>query len=139
MNRVDVTYDFALPVDRVYAFLAEHENLGPLFGARITRVRDGDTTRNGVGSVRSMRVGPLPAFEETVTAAVPDELIEYRITKGGVLRDHKGTMVFSPSNTGSRLHYVIEFRGRLPGIGAVVQRSLEQSVPKGLAEVDRKA
>ena len=38
MQRIEITQDFALPVDRVYAFLSEHENLGPLLGAKITRV-----------------------------------------------------------------------------------------------------
>ena len=44
--------DFAKPPDRVFAYLSEHENLGPLFDAKIERVRDGDTERNGVNSVR---------------------------------------------------------------------------------------
>jgi hypothetical protein len=36
--RVDITHDFGLPAERVYAYLAEHEHLGPLFGAKITRL-----------------------------------------------------------------------------------------------------
>ena len=31
MQTVHVTQDFTLPVDRVYSYLSEHENLGPLF------------------------------------------------------------------------------------------------------------
>ena len=135
MQRVEITHDFSLPVERVYAHLSEHENLEPLFGAKISRVRDGETSRNGVGSVRRLKVGPLPPFEETVTQAVPDELIEYRITQGGVLRDHVGTMRFSPTATGSRLHYVIDFRGVAPGLGRVVKASLDRSIPKGLQQV----
>ena len=45
---------------------------------RITRLRDGtDGHRNGVGSVRELKVGPTPPFEETVTEFVPNELIAY--------------------------------------------------------------
>jgi uncharacterized protein YndB with AHSA1/START domain len=139
MQRVDITHDFPLPAERVYAHLAEHENLEPLFGAKISRVRDGDTSRNGEGSVRRLRVAPLPPFEETVTKAVPNELIEYRITKGGILRDHVGTMRFSSTDTGSRLHYVIEFGAVAPGLDRVVKKSLERSIPKGLREVEAKA
>jgi uncharacterized protein YndB with AHSA1/START domain len=97
MQRVEISHDFAVPVERVYAHLA------------------------------------------TVTRAVPNELIEYRITKGGVLRDHLGTMRFSPEGAGSRLHYVIEFGAVLPGFDRVVQRSLERSVPKGLRQVEANA
>ena len=135
MQRLEFVQQFSAPVDRVYAHLAEHENLGPLFGARIERVRDGDTSRNGVGSVRRLKVGPLPWFEETVTAAVPDELIEYRITQGSPLRDHVGTMRFTPEGTGTRLDYVIAFRGVLPGIDRVVAPGLSKNVRNGLAGV----
>jgi hypothetical protein len=102
-------------------------------------VRDGDTSRNGAGSVRSLRVAPLPAFEETVTKAVPHELIEYRITKGGILRDHLGTMRFSSTGTGSRLDYAIRFGAVVPGLDRVVKKSLERSIPKGLREVEARA
>ena len=139
MQRVDIRQDFSLPVQRVYAFLAEHENLGPLFGARVERVRDGDTSRNGVGSVRRLKVGPLPWFEETVTQAVDNELIEYRITRGGILRDHRGEMRFASNGTGSTLHYVIEFDGKVPLTGPLVQASLDRSIRKGLKDVERKA
>lgn len=139
MQRVEISHDFPLPVERVYAHLSEHENLEPLFGATISRMRDADTSRNGTGSVRRLRVAPLPAFEETVIDAVPNELIQYRITKGGILRDHVGTMRFSSTATGSRLHYVIEFGAVLPGLDRVVKKSLERSIPKGLREVEAKA
>ena len=62
MQRIEIDHDFSLPVERLYAYLSEHENLGPLFGAKIARVRDGDSERNGTGSVRQLRVGILPPF-----------------------------------------------------------------------------
>ena len=139
MQRIEITQDFALPVERVYDYLSEHENLGPLFGARISRVRDGDTSRNGEGSVRSLRVGPLPAFEETVTRAVPNELIEYRITQGSPLTGHRGEMRFARRGDGSSLRYVIEFGSKVPGLDRVVRLGLERSLRKGLRTVDRRA
>ena len=139
MQRIEITQDFELPVERVYSYLAEHENLGPLFGARITRLRDGADSRNGVGSVRSLKLGPLPAFEETVTRAVPNELIVYRITKGSPLRDHRGEMRFAPHGTGSSLTYVIEFGAVVPGLDRVIAPGLRRSIVKGLQTVDAKA
>lgn len=140
MQRIEITQEFALPVDRVYAFLSEHENLGPLLGAKITRVRDGDTSRNGVGSVRSVRVGVLPPVQETVTQAVPDELVEYRITHGMTpLRDHRGEMRFAPKGTGSTLTYVIEFGAVVPGLDKIIALGLVRTIRKGLKTVDAKA
>lgn len=139
MQRVEIHRDFSVPVDRAFGYLAEHEHLGPLFGARIERVRDGDTSRNGVGSVRRLKVGPLPWFEETVTAVVPDERIDYEITKGSPLRGHHGTMQFSTSPSGSHLHYVIEFGAAVPGVDRLVRAMLQRNISAGLAKVDENA
>jgi hypothetical protein len=81
--------------------------------------------------VRSLRVAPLPAFEETVTKAVPHELIEYRITTGGILRDHLGTMRFSShAARGRGCDYAIRFGAVVPGLDRVVKKSLERSIPR---------
>jgi uncharacterized protein YndB with AHSA1/START domain len=139
VQRIEIDRDFDQPVDRVFAYLAEHENLGPLFGASVTRVRDGDTSRNGTGSVRRLRIGPLPSFEETVTQFVPHEVIGYRITRGSPLRDHAGEMTFSSLGSGTRLHYVITFGAVVPGLDRVVAAGRCAAVPRGLDEVARNA
>jgi uncharacterized membrane protein len=139
MHRVHVEQDFARPVSEVFEHLAEHENLEPLFGAKIKRVKDGDDgNRNGVGSVRELRVGPpfAPTFDETVTEYTPDELIRYRITRGGVIKNHEGVMRFSSRpGGGSHLDYVITFDGKLPLIGTLVQLALGRSVSAGLKKL----
>jgi hypothetical protein len=135
VQRVHVTQDFPQPVGELYAYLSEHENLEPLFGAKIRRLSDGsDGTRNGVGSSRELRVGPLPGFVETVTEAVPDQLIRYRITRGGVLKDHEGVMRFSSQGSGSRLDYTIVFDGKVPGLGPIVKLVLTRSISGGLRQ-----
>lgn len=139
MQRIQVRQDFTLPVERVYAYLAEHEHLGPLFGATITRLRDGDTERNGVGSVRQLKIGPLPALQETIVEAVPNERIVYRITKGSPLKNHRGVMEFTATSTGSRLDYLIEFGSVVPGLDRIIKPALERNVRKGLQTVDAKA
>jgi uncharacterized protein YndB with AHSA1/START domain len=78
-HHVHVEHDFAKPPQRIFAYLAEHENLAEVFGAKIERLRDGqDGQRNGVGSARKLKIGPLAPFEETVTEFVPCERIVYR-------------------------------------------------------------
>jgi hypothetical protein len=81
-QRVHVTHTYTSDPATVFEKLSEHENLGPVFGAKITRVRDGDTSRNGPGSTRRLKIGPLPAFEETTTVSEPNTLIEYKISTG---------------------------------------------------------
>jgi hypothetical protein len=133
MQRVHVTQEFPQPVDELFAYMSEQENLEPLFGAKIRRLSDGtDGTRNGAGASRELRVGPLPGFVETNVEVIPNEVIRYRITRGGVLKNHEGVMRFSPNGTGSRLDYTIDFEGKAPGIGPLVKAVLTRNIRAGL-------
>ena len=140
-HHVVVDHDFATPVDRIFAHLAEHENREPLLGARIERLADGaDGHRDGVGSRRRLTIGPLPAFEETVTAFVPGERIEYRITRGSPLRDHLGVMTFAPApGGGTRWHYDIRLASPVPGVAGIVKLALTRSIRASLPGVDAAA
>jgi hypothetical protein len=134
MQRVHVIQDFPQPVSELFAYLSEQENLEPLFGAKIKRLSDGDDgTRNGAGASRELRVGPLPGFVETNVEVIPDELIRYRITRGGILKNHEGVMRFSSQGDGGTLlDYTIEFDGKVPLLGPIVKRGLTKSIKDGL-------
>ncbi len=138
-HHVKVEHRFAKPPERIFAYLAEHENLAELFGSKITRLRDGDSERNGVGSVRRLQIGPAPPFEETVTEFVPPERIVYRITKGSPLRGHVGVMTFAPDGEGTHFLYDIRLASPIPGLAALVKLSLTRSINQGLAKVEQDA
>lgn len=132
-QRIEVEQDFVFPVERVFAYLGEHENLASLFSAKIKRLNDGETSRNGVGSARELSIPIGAPFVETVTAYRENELIEYRITRGSPLKNHLGTMRFSSTPSGgSHLHYTIVFEGKLPLVARLIKPGLEASVRRGL-------
>ncbi len=134
---VEVNQDVSTPREAVFEFLAEHENLGPLLGAEISRVRDGNTERNGVGSVRRVKVGPARPFEETVTKFEPHSLIEYRITKGGPLRNHIGIVALSDvSGGGTNIDYRIRVASHIPGLAPLVRRKLSRDITRSIAKLD---
>ena len=139
MQTVRVQHEFQAAPGAVYEYFAEHENMATVFSpARVVRVRDGETERNGVGSVRRLSFAGLLPFEETVTKAVPGELIEYRITKGTPLRHHLGTMRFAPAGEGgTRLDYSIELDAAAPGLARAVAAVLRSRVAAGLQRADR--
>ena len=140
-HHVHIEHDFAKPPTAIFAHLAEHENLAEVFGAKVTRLRDGEGgERNGVGSMRRLQIGPLPAFEETVTEFVVPQRIVYRITKGSPLRGHVGEMTFAaiPSG-GTRFVYDIRIASPIPGLAPLVRASLTCSIERSLAGVERDA
>lgn len=134
MQRIEITKTFPFSVDKLFDFLSDHENLELIFApAKIQRIKEGKDSPNGVGSTRNMKILIAPAFHETVTRVVPNELIEYTITKGSPLKNHKGVMRFSDTGTGgSRLDYTIEFEGKLPLIGPIIKAGLDQGIRRGL-------
>lgn len=135
-QRVHVVHTFTSDPATVFEKLSEHENLGPVFGAKIRRVRDGDTTRNGVGSTRSLKIGPLPAFHETTTVAEPNSLIEYRITQGSPLTGHWGRQILTPTpDGGTQLDYTIGFDAAVPGLAAVVGTIVQKAIGKGIGKL----
>ena len=134
MQRLIFDQGYALPPEQVFDYFAEHENLADLLGAKITRLKNGtDGNRNGVGSIRQLKVGPTAPFEETVTEFVPNELIGYEITRGSPLKGHRGEMRFTAEGTGTHLHYEIAFGSKIPGVAVIVAQGLRKNVAKGLA------
>jgi uncharacterized protein YndB with AHSA1/START domain len=139
-HHVHIERDFAKPPERVFAYLAEHENLAEVFGAKIERLRDGDDgERNGVGSVRRLQIGPLPPFEETVSEFVPSERVVYGITKGSPLKGHVGVMEFAPTAGGTRFVYDIRLASPIPGLALLVRTALTRSITQALPKVERDA
>ena len=137
---VHIEHDFDKPPERIFAHLAEHENLAAVFGARIKRLCDGEAgERNGVGSCRQLKIGPLAPFEETVSEFVPAQRIVYRITKGSPLRGHVGIMTFEPIGGGTRFVYDIRLASPIPGLARIVQASLTRSIRQALPAIERDA
>ncbi|MFE8072356.1 SRPBCC family protein [Marinobacteraceae bacterium S3BR75-40.1] len=139
-HKILIEETFPLPVSRVFAVLSDHEQFGRLLRAPVRRTRDsqqGDP--NGAGSVRLLGIGPF-GIEETVTAFVPDRLIEYSITNGGPIRNHLGRMEFEDlGNNRTRLVYEITFEACVPLLGYAVKPALETAIRQGLKRLPQLA
>jgi hypothetical protein len=129
-----------LPIDAATLFgrVADHENLGKVLGVPVRRSRDGEGELNGLGSVRTMGLRPLD-FDETITAFEPPRRIEYRITRGSPLRNHRANVVFSPNGASTEVTWTIEFETRPALLGAVVKRALGIGIRQGLRKLSRAA
>jgi len=139
MATVDLVQDFSCSVEQLYDYLTVHENLSIIFApAKVTRIKEGSDMPNGLGSVRKLSLPLVPSFEETVTLNQPNERVEYRISGGFTpLKNHIGVMRFSSTPQGSRLHYTINFDGKLPLIATVVGFGLTQGIRRGLKTLSK--
>ena len=131
---IDIMQTFNAPVETVFAELTDHEKFGKLLKADIKRIVDGEGGYvNGLGSVRKITPLPLADFEETVVTFEPNQVMEYEITKGSPLKNHKGRMEFSRVDGNTRLRYTIEFESKIPLMGGLLKSAIEMPIKKGLS------
>lgn len=129
--------DYPFPVERVFGFFCDHEKLAKIYPGAFKRIVNSmdPQNANGLGSVRLITSFPL-MIEETVTGFKENELIEYRITSRGPIKDHIGTMHFSSTGLDScRLDYTIAFSSIIPGGGFLIKNVLERAIGNGIREL----
>jgi len=134
-QRIKITQLFNAPVDTIFSFLTDHEAFGNVINAKIKRVVDSpDENKNGLGSVRRINAFPVPAFEETVVTFEPNQLMEYVISKGSPIKNHKGRMEFSDEQGKTSLNYTIDFEPKLPFLffGSILKKAIEKPIREGL-------
>ncbi|MBW2564849.1 MAG: SRPBCC family protein [Deltaproteobacteria bacterium] len=134
-QRIKITQLFNSPVDTIFSLLTDHEAFGNVINAKIKRVVDSQTeNKNGLGSVRRINPFPVPAFEETVVTFEPNQLMEYVISKGSPIKNHKGRMEFSDEQGKTRLNYTIDFEPKLPFLffGSILKKAIEKPIREGL-------
>lgn len=116
IHRLVMHQEFNKPVEKIWEAFSDHENLGRIFGQRMTRVVDSSDPANinGINSVRKIHV-PLIAFEETIRKSEKPRLIEYQISKDSPLTHHYGTILFQSLPGGkSAIDYTIELGSNVP-------------------------
>ncbi|MGQ0700266.1 MAG: SRPBCC family protein [Panacagrimonas sp.] len=127
-----------IKVEKLFDRVSDHETLGKVLGVPVRRSRDGDGHINGLGSVRTMGFRPLD-FDETITAFEPPRRIEYRITRGSPLRNHRANVVFSPNGAATEVTWTIDFETRPALLGVIVKRALSLGIRQGLRKLARAA
>lgn len=131
----------------VFAWFATHKNMDnvlPGIKHRTVTPATGDNP-DGAGSVRRITPAPLmPSFLETVAMSdAPDAAsgkegrIEYYISQGSVLKDHRGILTFNEQNGTTTVTYTIRFAGKIPFTGKLIALSLNQQMKMGMKKTKR--
>lgn len=135
-----VVQDFPQSLSAVFAHMAHHDNLAVLFGVPVWRIRESPDPAepNGLGSVRVVSIGPVK-IEETITVFEKDRLIEYRITKGGFMKYHRGELRFSAHGSGARVEYQLEIESAIPLMTTPILKGLQNGISRGLRQLSKRA
>lgn len=132
MQTIAIERIFPLSPGELFAELTDHERFGELMeqDIRLLKAATGSYP-NGTGAVRQINLGPGLRFEETVRSYVPDQLMEYQITRGSPVHSHWGRMEFHRHARGCLLRYTIRFEPRLPFTGLLIRQALMRAFCKG--------
>lgn len=140
-QHIEIRQSFNAPVATIFSILTDHEAFGKVIATRVARVVDSpDENKNGVGSVRRISPFPVPAFEETVVRFEPNQLMEYVVSKGSPIKNHKGRMEFSEAEGKTRLFYTIDFEPKwlFTFFGSVLKGAIEKPMRKSLEKLARR-
>ena len=136
MQNIEVARRFPAPVDRVWDLYTDHANWSEWAGVPQSWLeKEGSPDRNGTGCVRGLGLRSVPgaAVFEEVLEWQPKQRFTYRIVSGGFpLRDHWGEVLFQPEGEdGTLVTWRCRFDSRIPGLGPVLKRILENRVFRG--------
>jgi len=108
----------------VWRLLADHERMPKWMPVReVVRRRAGERDPDGLGAVRTVKAAGL-VFDEEITGFKPGERLEYRLTAGAPLREHRGVVRLAAEAGGTRLRWTVGFRPWIPGTGWLLERQV---------------
>ena len=133
-GRATFVESFAVPPERLWEVLSDHEGMSEWIGARVSVVAG--PPDGGVGTVRRVRARGLTLDEEVTYADAPRRMV-YRIVRGlPVLRFHRGEILIAPwGKTGSQLTWDILLESALPGVAPAIAATLRPAIRAGLSKL----
>lgn len=139
MTSISMTQTFNAPQQEIFNYLSDHNNLGSVLNAQITRIKNAEGKNpNGVGSVRSIKMG-IEILQETVVTFDEPNLIEYKISSNAPINYHLGRLEFSTPETGKTLlHYTIDMESKLSFADGIVGFILKTVISNGLKNLAKK-
>lgn len=139
MNSIQVKKEFPASVAQVFDLLSKHATYNIAFAPlQVERIKDSaDAERpDGVGSVRSMGIGPIKPLKEQITLLEENQRIEYKIVKNPLIKHHLGIIEFEEKEAEKTLvTYTIELQTRVPLTSKLILAQLKTGIKLGLAKL----
>ncbi|HZN84136.1 MAG TPA: SRPBCC family protein [Mycobacterium sp.] len=126
-RRIEHRVNINAPVDVVWEAITDQDSMAEWIGFDPVTVRkEGWTQRHGAGSERLMQ-GPrgVGRIVEQVIATSSQQSLRYRVIESSPLTCHQGEITLKQSDGHTELHWVIRFRPKLAGTGALLQKVLQ--------------
>ncbi len=124
-RHVEGSVRIAAPIAKVWDALVDQDRMGEWCGFdQVSVIKEGQTSRNGVGSERRM-VGSAGKVTEQIVAVEPMKRIRYRVIDGAPFNFHRGEITLREQGQDTEVHWRIGFRGKLPLVGELIRWKLQ--------------
>lgn len=127
---------FAAPPEVVWPYLTVPDEMNRWSEAKVQALTPGASgTHDSAGATRRVTVpafGFTSTLDEEVVVAVAPERFEYRVVRGGGLRNHRGTQVLSFANGATTLVWEVSFEAAVPGLVRVLGGILRPRLARSL-------
>ena len=121
VHQATLELDFAVPPQRLWDAITDHEGMSKWAGAPVRLISRGDA--DGVGALRRIKMGASSIDEEVIYTDAPRRLV-YRIVRGLPVSFHRGEMLIEPTERGSKLTWKIMLASSVPGLARLSVRAL---------------
>ena len=137
-QQIIISLVFNAPVEPIFNILTDHAEFGRIINTKMKRVIDSrGENKNRLGSVRRVYALPGLTFEESVVTFEPNRLMEYTVSKGSPIKNHRGRMEFAEYQGKTRVTYTIDFEPKLPFflLGSLIKKVIEKPMVQGLTRL----
>ena len=139
MPSIQVKKDFPASIENVFELLSKHATYNIAFAPiQVERIKDSaDPERpDGLGSVRSLGLGPIKPLKEQITLLEPNQRIEYQIIQNPLVKHHLGIIEFEAiSENSTRVTYTIELQVKAPFISKLILAQLKSAIGLGFKKL----
>jgi len=139
MNAIQVKKEFPAPLAQVFDLLSKHATYNVAFAPiQVERIKDSaDPERpDGLGSIRSLGIGPIKPLKEQITLLEPNSRIEYKIIKNPLVKHHLGIIEFEAvSDDKTLVTYTIELQARAPFVSKLILAQLKAGIKLGFVKL----
>ncbi len=127
--------------EEVFRQVTDPECMSAWGGMPMSRIKDCQDKAfgpDGPGSVRAVKMGPME-IQETILSHDPPNGYEYTISKGWLVKNHRGRVSITPEGSGALLSWNVAFDPGIPFTGLLVAHSVKLGFVMGLKKLARVA
>ncbi len=133
MKSLLVERTIKVPLDKVWAAVDFTKAQGPY---PVVMVKDGDPSRNGVGSQRIITFGKRRVVE-SLESIDPPHSYTYAIISGSPVKYYLGKAEFVSKGEFTEIRWSGEFTPKIPGIGWIIIKTTKKIVNTLIDDIEK--